>query len=342
MIEIDGSFGEGGGQIIRTAIALAAITGQGVEIRNIRANRPNPGLAAQHLHAIKAVELLSCGETRGLELRSQNLMFQPGDLRGVHAELNIGTAGSITLLLQCLIPVALFAEGETVVTVTGGTDVLWAPPIDYYNSVFLKALREMGCDVHLVLKRRGYYPKGGGIVQARIYPVKGNLHGFKPHEDKTTVVRGISHSRGLPLHVSERQAKAATRVLHDSGYSAEIDIDVGDAGRAQPVNIATGSGITLWQGYKGGSALGKPGKRAELVGEEAAHEILKELNTGANVDIHLADQLIPYIALAEGGSELRVREMTEHLRTNMYVTKQFLSDVEFEITKDADVITIRR
>ena len=152
MLEIDGSVGEGGGQIIRTAIALAAITGKAVEIRNIRANRPNPGLSAQHLHAVKAVERISGGHTEGLALRSTRLTFSPGALKGFEGEIDIGTAGSITLLLQCLIPVALFADRETSVRITGGTDVNWSPPIDFYVNLFLKALREMGCEVHLDLK----------------------------------------------------------------------------------------------------------------------------------------------------------------------------------------------
>ena len=350
MIEIDGSVGEGGGQIVRTAIALAAITGQEVEIRNIRANRPNPGLAAQHLHAVKAVERLSRGKTEGLQLHSQRLKFSPGDLKCIHTELDIGTAGSITLLLQCLIPVALFADCESVVTVKGGTDVRWAPPIDFYTGVFLKALRVMGCDIWIDMKRRGYYPRGGGVVEVRISPLAGGLRGFKPEYvqreqgegAESRIVKGISHSRGLPTHVTERQARAAEQILHDCGYSTAIEREVDDK-TATAVRATTGSGITLWLGYKSGSALGKPGKRAEFVGEEAAHEILKELNSSSSVDIHLADQLIPYIALADGGSELRVREMTEHLRTNIYVTKRFL-DIEFEVMRISgdDVVEIRR
>ena len=338
MIKIDGTYGEGGGQIIRTAIALAAITGEEVEIENIRANRPNPGLSAQHLHAVKAVEKLSGGRTEGLELRSTRLKFAPGALNGFEGEIDIGTAGSITLLLQCLIPVAVFADSETKVRIRGGTDVKWSPPMDFYTEVFLKAIREMGCDVHLDLKRRGYYPKGDGLVEAKITPSH-QLKGIVLVESERTgeeVVKGISHSCGLPAHVAERQAKAAESVLNAAGYDSAIKIEIENGG-----GRTTGCGITLWKGYKSGSALGERGKRAERVGEEAARNIIKELESASTVDVYLADQLIPYIALANGKSEIRVREMTKHLETNMYVTKKFL-DVEFEIEKKSGFFAIRR
>jgi RNA 3'-terminal phosphate cyclase (ATP) len=328
MLEIDGSFGEGGGQIIRTAIALAAITGKEVEIKNIRANRPNPGLSAQHLHAVKAVERLSGGYTKGLELRSSHLIFSPAALKGFEGEIDIGTAGSITLLLQCLIPVALFAGRETKVRITGGTDVKWSPPIDFYTQVFLKALHEMGCEVQIDLRSRGYYPKGAGLVEVQVAPahhVKGIVLGKRERE---VIITGISHSRGLPAHVAERQARAAKRILREAGYETRIKIEIANGGK-----MTTGSGITLWSGYKSGSALGERGKRAELVGEEAAGTILKELESASTVDVHLADQLIPYIALAEGRSELKVREMTKHLETNIYITQKFLK-VEFKVEKE--------
>jgi len=357
MVKIDGTYGEGGGQIIRTAIALAAITGEEVEIENIRANRPNPGLSAQHLHAVKAVEKLSGGRTEGLELRSTRLKFSPGALNGFEGEIDIGTAGSITLLLQCLIPVAVFADSETKVRIRGGTDVKWSPPMDFYTELFLKAIREMGCDVHLDLKRRGYYPKGDGLVEAKITPshcgalphygirpcprkprrglpaspVRAYLKGFVLVESERTgeeVVKGISHSCGLPAHVAERQAKAAESVLNAAGYDSAIKIEIENGG-----GRTTGCGITLWKGYKSGSALGERGKRAERVGEEAAGNIIKELKSVSTVDVYLADQLIPYIAIANGKSEMRVREVTKHIETNMYVTKKFL-DVEFEIEEE--------
>ncbi|MFZ2071689.1 MAG: RNA 3'-terminal phosphate cyclase [Halobacteriota archaeon] len=334
MVEIDGSFGEGGGQIIRTAVALAAVTGEEVEIGNIRANRPKPGLAAQHLHAVKAVARLSGGQTAGLELQSSRLKFIPGELKGFDGEIDIGTAGSITLLLQCLIPVALFADNETKVKIIGGTDVRWSPPIDFYIHVFLNAIRVMGCEVYSKVERRGYYPKGGGQVETRIAPLY-HLTGFVLNS-VMDVVKGISHSCGLPAHVAERQARAAERILHEKGYESEIKIEILNVGR-----LTTGSGITLWNGYKSGSALGVRGKRAELVGEEAAMNLLKELESDSTVDVHLADHLIPYIALADGKSEMRVRELTTHLETNMYVTKKFLN-VEFDIEQEDEVVVIRK
>jgi len=368
MVKIDGTYGEGGGQIIRTAIALAAITGEEVEIENIRANRPNPGLSAQHLHAVKAVEKLSGGRTEGLELRSTRLKFSPGALNGFEGEIDIGTAGSITLLLQCLIPVAVFADSETKVRIRGGTDVKWSPPMDFYTELFLKAIREMGCDVHLDLKRRGYYPKGNGLVEVKITPSHcGALphHGLRPYPRKPRrglpaspvrayvkgivllaaesertggregVVKGISHSCGLPVHVAERQAKAAESVLNAAGYDSELKTEIDEKNGKR----TTGCGITLCKGYKSGSALGERGKRAERVGEEAAGNIIKELESASTVDVYLADQLIPYIALANGKSEIRVREVTKHLETNMYVTKKFL-DVEFEVEKKSGFFAI--
>ena len=328
MLEIDGSVGEGGGQIIRTAIALAAITGKEVEIKNIRANRPKPGLSAQHLNAVKAVERLARGKTEGLELRSTRLQFSPGTLKGFEGEIDIGTAGSITLLLQCLVPVALFADTETKVRITGGTDVNWSPPIDFYTNVYLKALHEMGCEVHIDLKRRGYYPKGDGLVDVSVTPTR-HLKGIVLQKrEEAGVINGVSHSCGLPAHVAERQAKSANRILKEAGYDSELKTGIEKEGKR-----TTGSGITLWCGYKSGSALGERGKKAEVVGEEAAHVILRELKAPATVDVYLADQLVPYIALAEGKSEMKVREITKHLETNMYITQKFF-DVAFEIEKE--------
>ncbi|MHC1566259.1 MAG: RNA 3'-terminal phosphate cyclase [Candidatus Syntropharchaeia archaeon] len=326
MLEIDGSSGEGGGQIIRTAISLSAIKGLPVRIKNIRANRPNPGLAAQHLKAIETVGKLTDAEITGLKKGSTELTFIPKEIRGGNLKVNIGTAGSITLLLQCLIPVALFAPERTSLEIIGGTDVAWSPPIDFYRYVFLPVL---GCRIELELLRRGYYPEGGGKVRVLIDPSE--IHEIKIEEGE--VVKGISHSSNLPEHVPERQAGFARTFLEERGYEVEIEIET-------TRSISTGSGITLWCGGKSGSSLGRKGKRAENVGEEAAKAIFRELESDSNVDVYLADQLIPYMALSEEKSEIRVREITGHLETNIFVCEKILG-TKFIVKKNG-IVNVRR
>jgi RNA 3'-terminal phosphate cyclase (ATP) len=319
-MRLDGSYGEGGGQILRTAVALSAVTGKPVEIYNIRKMRPKPGLAAQHVKAVEAVSSICDAEVGGCSLHSTYLSFKPAKIKGGSYDIDIGTAGSITLLLQCLMPAAMHATSPVKLTITGGTDVAWSPPIDYLRYVTLGALSRMGYDCELRLVRRGYYPRGGGCVEAIINP--STLKKISFDKNPCNIVEGISHSSGLPAHVTQRQASSAEKILREEGYNTSISLEMKD-------ETSTGSGITLWCGTAGGSALGKPGLRAEKVGSTAAVSILRELKPGAGVDIFLADQLIPYMALARGGS-FTTRSLTPHARTNIWVTEQFL-DVKFKI-----------
>lgn len=319
-MRLDGSYGEGGGQILRTAVALSAVTGKPVEIHSIRKMRPKPGLAAQHVKAVEAVSSICDAEIEGCSLHSTYLSFKPAKIKGGTYNIDIGTAGSITLLLQCLMPAAMHAPSPVKLTITGGTDVAWSPPIDYLRYVTLGALSRMGYECALRLVRRGYYPRGGGCIEATI-----NLSTLKKtsfDKNPCNIVEGISHSSGLPAHVAQRQATSAEKILREEGYISSISLEMKD-------ETSTGSGITLWCGTAGGSTLGKPGLRAEKVGSTAAVSILRELKPGAGVDIYLADQLIPYLALARGGS-FTTRSLTPHARTNMWVTEQFL-DVKFKI-----------
>lgn len=319
---LDGSSGEGGGQILRTAVALSAITGKNIEITDIRKDRPRPGLAAQHMKAIETVASICDAVVDGCYPGSTFLDFSPGKIKEGEYKVDIGTAGSIPLLLQCLMPVAMYAPGNVKVTITGGTDITWSPSFDYLKNVTLAAVSRMGyrCDIRLI--RRGYYPRGGGCVEATIYPCKLKKTCFKKIE--CDMVEGISHSSGLPVHVAQRQATSAMKYLEKEGYTSRISSSSGNF-------PSTGSGLTIWCGTSGGIALGKPGLKAEKVGTNAAKAILPELNSGAGVDIHLADQLIHYMALAGGGS-FTTREITLHTRTNIWVTEQFL-DVKFKIEK---------
>ena len=323
-MKLDGSYGEGGGQILRTAVALSAVTGKPLEINNIRRTRPKPGLAAQHVKAVESLASICEAEVAGCELRSTDLIFRPGKIKGGTYEIDIGTAGSISLFLQCLMPAAMHAPLTLRIKITGGTDVQWSPSIDYQRLVTLGALSRMGYECGLMLIRRGYYPRGGGCVEAIINPSSLKKASFD--SNTCSLVKGISHSSNLPSHVVERQAASARETLQDAGYNSRISLETPYLNTGHP---STGSGITLWCGTLGGSALGKPGLRAEKVGESAAGAIISELKSGAGVDIYLADQLIPYLALAGGGS-FTTRVITPHTKTNIWVTEQFL-DVKFRI-----------
>ena len=321
MLEIDGSYGEGGGQLVRTAVALSAVTGKEIKITNIRKSRPNPGLKQQHLKALETATRICRAQVSGLFPGSTELSFAPVEIKGGKYDIDIGTAGSITLLLQCIMPALPFAKEEVELTVRGGTDVAWSPTIDYLQHVTFRALERLGYSGRITLKEHGYYPKGGGKVSAFFKPcrLKG-FHFLKEDEE----IRGISHASNLPAHIPLRQAEAASTRLMEAGYPSQIETQSFET-------FSTGSGITLWTGYIGGSALGERGLPAEKVGKAAADEIIPELRSGTSVDIHLADQLIPYMALA-GNSSYTVRALSLHTTTNIWVTEQFL-DVKFRIEK---------
>ncbi|UZE92129.1 MAG: RNA 3'-terminal phosphate cyclase [Methanosarcinales archaeon] len=332
MLEIDGSHGEGGGQILRTSVALAALTGKSVKIKNIRASRSKPGLAPQHLEAVRCMSSLTDADVSGLTLGSTEITFAPKGIKGGDHEIDIGTAGSIPLLLECVMPAATRAEDVLSLHIRGGTDVRWAPSIDYIRYVFLPAIAKMGYSAEIEVVRRGYYPRGGGLVRAVIHP--SGLKGVEFTLPEEIKIGGISHSSRLPEHVALRQAASAKQILSDVGYDASISIETNNY-------ESTGSGITLWCDNIGGCAIGERGKPAEEVGKEAAEFLLGELNSGASVDVHLADQLIPYMALAKGKSGITVRELTVHTKTNIWVVEQFL-DVEFDAHENELVKIVKR
>lgn len=317
MIRIDGSFGEGGGQILRSAVALSCLTGRAVEITNIRANRPKPGLAAQHLKGIEAAKLISHAEVEGLRIGSTRVVFKPKSLRGGNFKIDIGTAGSVTLILQTVLLPSLFAELESRFEITGGTDVAWSPPVDYLRNVTLKALTEMGCEVEVKLIKRGYYPKGGGKIEVTVKPSR--ITGAEFSEQKEDV-KGTSHCQNLPEHVAKRQANAALEFLKERGIEAKINTEVTSG-------FSTGSGITIWSGYKGDGSLGERGKRAEVVGREAAERFYIEYSTPGVFDSHLADQLMPFAAAGRGKTVYTTTKITMHQKSNAYVIEKFLEDV---------------
>ncbi len=321
-MKIDGSYGEGGGQILRTSVALSAVTGKPIEIENIRKGRPKPGLSPQHVKAVEELAKICKARVSGCNLRSTHLSFEPGKIQGGTFIVDIGTAGSISLFLQCLMPAIIHAPGTIKIRIIGGTDVQWSPSIDYLRFVTLYALRKMDYECELRVIKRGYYPRGGGCVEVVVNPSRLKNANFE--KNPCIIINGISHSSGLPSHVVKRQAESAWKVLLDHSFTSSISTEVND-------HDSTGSGITLWSGTSGGSALGRPGLKAEKVGQNAAEAIITELRSGAGVDEFLADQLIPYMALAGAGS-YTVRRISTHTKTNIWVTEQFLT-VKFKIDK---------
>lgn len=319
MMEIDGSYGEGGGAIVRNAVALSALTSKPINIKNIRANRPKPGLMPQHFNAVNAVALISGAKCDKLHVGSSEIIFEPEDIEGGKFNIDIKTAGSITMVLQAFMIPAAFADSPVEIIVKGGTDVRWSPPADYLQNVTLKILKTMGYTAEMDIIRRGHYPRGGGLVKVKIKPVK-KLESIKVSNLQFDKIKGISHAVNLPEHVAVRQAESAEKLLKDNGIESEIEIEhSSDA-------IGQGSGITLWSDGEipvGGSSIGERGLRAEKVGQNATREILFHISKGAALDKYMGDQIIPYMAIA-GNSKVKTAELTLHAVTNVYITEKLL------------------
>jgi len=333
MIHIDGSHGEGGGQIIRTSLSLSAITGKEVSIDNIRAGRPNPGLAAQHLMAAKAVRKVCRGTLEGAELGSRQLVFHPGEIVGGRYEFNIGTAGSATLVAQTVIPILLQAKKESYIRIIGGTHVMKSPGYDYFEKVFIPAIRHMGADLESKMLRPGYYPKGGGEIELNIRP--SDLHGATEWQ-KTGRIEVIIRNTNLPLSIAMREKKIFLQNDIEEVYIRETENPELGTGPTERSSVAhgterrsIGNAVTAWSGFRGSYALGQKGKRAEVVGEEAYEGIMKEMDS--DVDRHLADQLLIYAALAQGKTSFKTSQITGHFKTNAEIIKRFVDrDIDVE------------
>lgn len=335
MIEIDGAFGEGGGQILRTSIALSALTMQPVSIDNIRAGRPKPGLKRQHLAGIEVLAQLVKADVKGLEVGSTQIEFTPRERKGGRFSYDVGTAGSISLILQAALPTAALSPEPVQFDLIGGTDVAWSPPIDYMRDVFVHTLHTMGPVVDISLTRRGHFPRGGGKVTCTITPVEKIEPIERERFGDLQEVRGISHCVRLPPHVAERQANSARDRLNERGI-IDVLIEKESYKKQEDRHLGPGSGIVIWaesvSGIRlGADSLGAKGKPAEDVGIECANHLLKELSTGMAVDSHLCDMLIPYLALADGVSRIGVTEITSHLKTNIWAARKLLdADVSLQ------------
>ncbi len=317
MIEIDGSYGEGGGQIIRTAVALSAITEKPVRITNIRAGRNPPGLKHQHILAIKGIQKLANAEVQGLKLGSTEIVFEPGEIKGGRIKLEIPTAGSVGLVLQPILIAGAFSSKPTFLEISGGgTWVKWAPPVKYLEKVFIPFLERFGLKSRINQELPGFYPEGGARVRARVDPSELEpilVDSDNPRMEEIEILAEGSKSL-KKRKVLERMVKTARDTLFEkTGIPPNSSLQYYET-------RSSGCGILVvfkGKGIFGRSGLCEIGVRSEDIGRSVT-EVPKD---GA-VDRYLGDQIVPFIALF--GGSVNVEEVTNHLKTNVWVCNKFL------------------
>jgi RNA 3'-terminal phosphate cyclase (ATP) len=341
MISIDGSQGEGGGQIVRSSLALSLVIGQPVTLTNIRAGRRRPGLMRQHLTAVRAAAEISHAEVRGATIGSSQLTFQPGDVHGGTNHFRIDSAGSTTLVLQTVLPALMLAEGVSTLTLEGGTHNAWAPPYDYLARVFLPLLARLGPKVEPRFERHGFYPAGGGRFSVTIQPAGklGWLELMERGEIQSRHVRAIvAH---LPQHIADRECRTIQRL---SGWQPScFRVEQADSSPG-PGNVVMIE-ITAQHVRELFTAFGQKGVRAEQVAEQAYREAQRYLAAQVPVGEHLADQLLLPLGIGawqgQGGGEYRTGPLSQHSLTHIQVLKQLL-DVRIRTDSDEEGrVTVR-
>ena len=319
MIKIDGSFGEGGGQILRTSLGLAALLQKPLHIFNIRAKRTKPGLRPQHLACVKAIQSITKAEIKGAEIGSKELVFVPEGIYPGEYVFDIGTAGSTSLVLQSMLLPLTVAQDCSLIRIKGGTHVPWSPPFHYLRYVFAPTLADLGVKIELNINKWGFYPEGGGEIEGKIYPFQTlkAKNWLKP--PVFSQLKAISICLNLPEHIRKRQANTLINQLEKIGLKAELREEEAK-GRGK------GSFLFLWideQIKAGFSALGARGKAAEKVAEEVFNAFFLYYKSKVAMDPHLSDQIVPYLCLAPGKSQFTTI-ISSHLLTNIWVINQFL------------------
>ena len=341
MIEIDGSRGEGGGQILRPPLGLSSLPGKPFRIVNIRKGRKKPGLAPQHLASVRAAREISGAEVAGDREGSVELVFSPGAVTGGDFSFDVGTAGSTLLVLQTIVPALLFARKRSTVAIRGGAHVPFSPSFHYAAFVLFPMLRRVGAEATLAIHSYGFYPRGGGEIRAGILPGDGIRPLRLVERGKVLAVRGFSAAGNLPQSIALRQRDAARKVLASRMGNEMFPVDI------EVLSVPTpGQGTFLFllleteHSVAGFASLGERGKRAEEVGEEAAAALADHWQGGAALDPHLPDQLAPFLAMCGEGSAFTTSRVTEHLVTNLWTIglfREFRCAVEGKIGEIGEV-----
>ncbi len=338
MLDLDGSMGEGGGQVLRTSLALSMLTGTPVRLRNIRAGRARPGLMRQHLTAVHAAARVSGARVEGAEVGSREISFAPGPVQPGDYRFDIGTAGSATLILQTLLPALLHASGPTTVTIEGGTHNSLAPPFEFLERTFLPLVRRMGARVEAVLERPGFYPAGGGRFIATITPAP-RLSSLEILErGEVFGLRATALISSLPRHIAERELRYIEREAGWDRSALEVrEVESPGPGNVLLLEVESEALTEIFAGF------GEKGVRAEEVAERALAEMDRYLAAGVPVGEHLADQLLAPLALAGSGSFLTL-PLSPHATTQIDLIPRFL-DVRIgveEAGKDRVVVSVAR
>lgn len=311
-LKINGGHGEGGGQIVRSAIALSCITKKPIHLENIRKNRKVPGLRPQHLTAIKILQKIANAEIFGAKVGSTDLKFIPGKIESLKLVEDVGTAGSISLILQVLIPVVAISQKTLDLTIKGGTNVSWSPSIDYTNQVLREAYSRMGIDCSIQINKRGYYPKGSGEVRLLVYPSK--VKSVSLLERKTKMVNLICSFSKLPLETIEKQIKEIKQRIVEENFIVKTEIKNEEA-------LDSGSSLLIWS-IENSSIIGVDSlfnKRTQKFDFDF-NKFMK--NNLAGVDDNLADMLVVPASLGKRKTIFQVNRITKHLETNLFVTSK--------------------
>ncbi len=344
-LHIDGSQGEGGGQIVRSSLALALITGRPVTFENIRAGRKKPGLMRQHLTAVQAAAAVCGGVVKGAEIGSRSLVFEPRPVRSGQYRFSVGTAGSATLVLQTVLPALLIADGVSELVLEGGTHNPWAPPFDFLQRAYLPLVNRTGARVTATLQRHGFYPAGGGRFTAMIEPVP-QLIGFDLLERGATLSRSVrALVANLPDHVAIRETDwVLDKLTWDESAGSYACVQAHGPGNVVSAEMNSEHVTEVF------TAFGRRGIRAEQVADELVQQVRGYLCTDAPIGPHLADQLLLPLSISawqvgdtsrQRGGSIRTLPLTRHSKTHIDILQQFLGiEIQAERSDDGNTCTI--
>jgi len=329
-LEIDGSFGEGGGQIVRTAITLSCILHKPVIVKNIRKGRKNPGLKPQHLLALKILEKVCSAKLDHVKIGATDLKFIPGEVESIDLKEDVGTAGSIALIIQVLIPVVAICKKKLKLTIKGGTNVLWSPTIDYSQIVLRELYSKMGIDFSINVIKRGYFPKGGGIVELQVFPCKKINPVILDKRSTRNVKLTCSYSK-LPSELVSKKVELIEKRLIENKFTVDTEI--------KEENTLDSGASLLISSIDTNSIIGID-SLFNLKQDKFDLDLDKFIHANHSVDEHLADMLVLPASLANGMTVFQVEKISKHLETNLFVASK-ITGCKYGIGKLNDGFEVR-